>query len=131
MTLSHATTHSKAAFAAAVLLSKNRRLGLMGVGAAVLVSSILQLVALIGVDEVVTSVILDPENEAAARRTVQVFLIEDLQSQSLLLALSALIVVAGTWVMGGSNLATDIRSNVSDLTRRGAHAVGLTGYETT
>ena len=103
----------------------------MGVGAAVVVSSILQLVALIGVDEVVTNVILAPDNEAAARRTVQVFLIDDLQTQSLLLALGALIVVAGTWVMGGSGPAIDIRSSVRDLTRRGARAIGLTGYETT
>ena len=102
-------------FAAAILLSKSRRLGLMGVGIAVALSCLVQILALVGVDEIFVNLVLDPENKSAARDTLQILFIDDLRDQSMLLLLGALIVVGGTWVMGGSDLATDIRARVLRL----------------
>ncbi len=104
-------------FALAVLASRDNRRGLLAVGFAVLIGAILLMMSLRGAESIFINVILEPDNKSAARETMNVLIINDLRTQSLILALGGLLLVAGTWVMGGSQQAQELRARVRTWSR--------------
>lgn len=102
-------------FSLAVLASRNKRRGLMAVGFAILISAILLTLSLPGAEGLFVNVIIDPTDESAARATMIVLIIDDLRAQSLILAGGALLLVAATWIMGGSEQAKDLRARAPRL----------------
>ena len=89
---------------AAVVLSTDRRRGVIAVGLAVAICAAVLFLALWPAEELLV-LILDPENDTAARVTIDVLMVQDLRAQSFITILGGLAVMTGAWVAGNSEFS--------------------------
>ncbi len=95
---------------AAVALSPDRRRGVIAAGLVIAIAAAVLFLALRPLEELLV-LIVDPENDTAARATIDVLLVQDLRVQSLITIFGGLALVTGAWLAGKSRVWPRFRTN--------------------
>lgn len=97
-------------FSAAIALSPDKKRGVVAVGLVIAIGAAVLFLALRPIEELLV-LILDPENDTAARATIEALVVKDLRAQSLITILGGLVLVAGAWLAANSRLSSRFRTN--------------------